>query len=118
MSMRPCRECGKEISETAATCPHCGTTMPARAASQQWIPCEKCGSAKTQRIGAGTVFLASFIGAGCMMWIPVIGWILAPILLIIAVVAALSALLPSGRVVFQCQACKAWITRSKADLPA
>jgi hypothetical protein len=34
--MRPCRECGKEISEQAAYCPHCGAPYPARAKWDGW----------------------------------------------------------------------------------
>jgi hypothetical protein len=29
MALVKCRECGKEISTTAATCPHCGVANPA-----------------------------------------------------------------------------------------
>ena len=28
MALRPCRECGKEVSTEAATCPHCGVQRP------------------------------------------------------------------------------------------
>ena len=28
MALRPCRECGKEISSEALTCPNCGLLMP------------------------------------------------------------------------------------------
>ena len=31
--MKPCRECGHEVSEQAFQCPHCGAPYPARA---QW----------------------------------------------------------------------------------
>lgn len=34
--MRPCRECGKEISEQAVHCPHCGAPYPARAKWDGW----------------------------------------------------------------------------------
>src|SRR5688572_31738471 len=29
MALRPCRECGFQISTEAKTCPHCGTPAPA-----------------------------------------------------------------------------------------
>jgi hypothetical protein len=28
MALKPCRECKKEVSTSAATCPHCGTKSP------------------------------------------------------------------------------------------
>ncbi len=31
--MKPCRECGHEVSEQALTCPHCGAPQPA---SEKW----------------------------------------------------------------------------------
>jgi hypothetical protein len=35
-SMKPCRECKKEISEQAITCPHCGAPYPAREEWDGW----------------------------------------------------------------------------------
>ena len=32
MALQPCRECGREVSTEAATCPHCGTPRPTAAA--------------------------------------------------------------------------------------
>lgn len=29
MSLKPCRECGKEVSRKAEKCPHCGVKWPA-----------------------------------------------------------------------------------------
>jgi len=34
--MKPCRECGKEISEQAITCPNCGAPFPARKEWDGW----------------------------------------------------------------------------------
>jgi hypothetical protein len=31
--MRPCRECGREVSTSAKTCPGCGTQWPANKAA-------------------------------------------------------------------------------------
>lgn len=31
MSLSPCRECGKQISAKALSCPHCGTPKPGKA---------------------------------------------------------------------------------------
>lgn len=35
-TMRPCRECGHEISEQAFACPHCGAPYPARDSWDGW----------------------------------------------------------------------------------
>lgn len=37
MAMTSCRECGKEISDTAKTCPHCGAGVP-RTKWWLWVP--------------------------------------------------------------------------------
>ena len=34
--MKPCRECRREISEQAITCPHCGAPYPARQSWDGW----------------------------------------------------------------------------------
>lgn len=37
MAMKPCRECGAEISSHAKTCPHCGIDKPFRMAAQRGL---------------------------------------------------------------------------------
>jgi hypothetical protein len=37
MAMKPCRECGKEVSTSAKTCPNCGIKAPARKSSARKI---------------------------------------------------------------------------------
>lgn len=34
--MRPCRECQREVSEQATTCPHCGAPFPAKEKWDGW----------------------------------------------------------------------------------
>ncbi len=34
--MKPCRECGHEVSEQALTCPHCGAPQPAKEKWDGW----------------------------------------------------------------------------------
>ena len=34
--MKPCRECGHEVSEQALTCPHCGAPQPTREKWDGW----------------------------------------------------------------------------------
>jgi len=116
MPLRPCRECGKDVSTEAAACPHCGAAAPTRQRSGEWVPCPKCGSANTHKIGPGVLGFASLFAGGCLLWIPVVGWVLAPLCFILAVFFWLSALIPSGRISFQCRACKRWFTVRKGEL--
>lgn len=118
MAIQTCRECGEDVSTEAESCPHCGATAPTRERSGEWVPCPKCGSAKTQRMGRGLMGFISFATGSCMLWIPVIGWVLAPILFVVAVVLWISALLPSSKISFRCQSCKEWFTVPREDLPA
>lgn len=118
MPLQPCRECGKEVSTEAAACPHCGAAAPARAKTGDWIPCPKCGSANTRKIGPGIMGFASFFTGGCLLWIPIIGWVLAPFAFLAAIVFWVMALIPSGRISFQCQGCKQWFSVAKSELPA
>ena len=87
-----------------------------RTRSGDWVPCPKCGSANTRKIGPGLLGFASLLVGSCLLWIPVVGWVLAPICFILVVFFWLSALIPSGRISFQCQACKQWFTVRKSEL--
>lgn len=118
MPLAPCRECGKDVSTEAAACPHCGAAAPTRQRSGDWVPCPKCGSANTRKIGPGLMGFASLIMGSCLLWIPIVGWVLAPIAFILGLFFWVSALIPSGRVSFQCQACKQWFTVRRSELTA
>lgn len=99
MSLAACRECGREVSTEAETCPACGVSGPTN------VPCKKCGSGDTKPASLGKVALGSFIGGSCMIWIPVVGWIMAPILFLVAVVVGLVALVPGTRRLYYCGKC-------------
>src|SRR5438876_129135 len=76
----------------------------------------KCGSAKSQQIGRGLMGFGSLVMGSCLLWIPVIGWILAPVFFLAAVALWVSAALPSAKVSFHCQSCKQWFTIPKSEL--
>ncbi len=59
---------------------------------------------------------ASLVMGSCLLWIPVVGWVLGPIMILVAVAFWVSALIPRGKISFQCQSCKKWFTVPKADL--
>ena len=116
MPLKPCRECGKEVSTESAACPSCGTASPAREISKDFMPCPHCHSVKTNHIGKGAIGFVCLILAGCLIWIPVIGWVAAPILFVVGVVYCLGAFFPSGSLSFHCKDCKQWFKVRKADL--
>lgn len=37
MALKPCRECKKEVSTEAKTCPHCGKKNPTRGGRRSWV---------------------------------------------------------------------------------
>jgi hypothetical protein len=37
MALKPCRECGLDVSTSAKTCPHCGVRSPTWKAAPRWI---------------------------------------------------------------------------------
>jgi hypothetical protein len=53
-----------------------------------------------------------------MLWIPVIGWVMAPLFFLAALGLWIFALIPSGRISFQCQDCKKWFAVKKSELPS
>lgn len=67
---------------------------------QQIITCPKCGGNKMSPVPLWLVFL---ISGSCLLWIPIVGWVLAPIFLI---AAAVMPLLPKGGIFIRCNDCK------------
>lgn len=47
MAMKPCRECGTEVSTKAKTCPHCGVDHPADKVKAAGASMQKIGCALT-----------------------------------------------------------------------
>lgn len=66
---------------------------------QEIIKCPNCGSNKVQVLPWKTAIFAT---AGCFAWIPVIGWIVSPILLLIWFIS----LFITGKKSMRCQECK------------
>ncbi|WP_411955111.1 hypothetical protein ACKXGF_04945 [Alkalibacillus sp. S2W] len=67
---------------------------------QNIITCNKCGSNKVDRLPLALTFLV--IGA-CIVWIPVLGWFLAPILFLIALIIPIMFY---KKVFMKCKDCK------------
>lgn len=48
--------------------------------------CKKCdGDVEYCKMGRGSLSFIFFLTGGCMMWIPILGWIAAPICFILAI---------------------------------
>ena len=39
MALKPCRECGQQVSSKARSCPHCGVQNPAKGVASQHLGC-------------------------------------------------------------------------------
>jgi hypothetical protein len=64
MALKPCRECGKEVSDTATKCPHCGIDHPASAAAGCGAQMQRVGCALTLLVTV-PVLLFAFLLGGC-----------------------------------------------------
>ena len=65
MALINCPECGKEISDKAASCPHCGNPMNQPVQDEEYLCCPKCHSRElhTEQKGfSGGKALAGAIG--------------------------------------------------------
>ena len=70
------------------------------------MTCNKCGSEKLRGFSLATIF---FLGFLISIWIPILGWMLAPILLIGGFVALF---IPKRFI--RCQECKNMMTVNKS----
>lgn len=68
------------------------------------MTCPLCQSTRVKRTTQASLALALFVGGGCLLWVPVIGWLIGLALLVLAVVALLGGL-SGGRPVYQCERC-------------
>ncbi|MBA3560055.1 MAG: hypothetical protein H0W30_15820 [Gemmatimonadaceae bacterium] len=64
MALKPCRECGREVSAQANTCPHCGVSAPANnalAAAGALQSLQSCGCLMTLLITIPIVLVILFV---------------------------------------------------------
>ncbi len=65
MPLTPCKECGREISNSAATCPHCGVALPALTDTEKAQLVKLSMMARSRHLG-GAMFLFGFLGLGAI----------------------------------------------------
>ena len=53
MALIKCPECGKEISDSATSCPNCGIALNQTTQNSKSVKCPKCGSTNLQAISVG-----------------------------------------------------------------
>ena len=76
------------------------------------LTCKKCnGDMVYNKTSRGTRFIVLFAMAGISMWIPIIGWVAAPILLI----CAFLSLLGGTTYTATCKDCKTVVVLTKEE---
>jgi predicted RNA-binding Zn-ribbon protein involved in translation (DUF1610 family) len=89
MALTPCTECGKDISDKATACPHCGAptaapqqdpfTAAVNARIQAQHRCEKCGTTlvlnEKTRTSASLILTVPMliVGFSMLLWSPAFG---------------------------------------------
>lgn len=61
----------------------------------------------------GLVGLIALLAGVCVLWLPVVGWVLAPFLFVFAAILWGLAVHWRRRWTYQCQVCDAWFTVQK-----
>jgi hypothetical protein len=123
-TMKPCRSCGRQVSEDAFACPQCGAPYPARDKWDGWgyeyksettlfglpllhisfkyrpnrAPVPAKGIIAIGQFGCGVVTIAQFgVGAVCVCQFAVAGFALAQMALAYSLIAQLGVYIHRGR---------------------
>ena len=84
------------------------------------IECPKCGQQATVTSASSTFYtvgIASLLTGGCLLWIPILGWIAAPIAFIISIVSIVLGIISSftSGAIVECEYCKTKYTLTKEE---
>jgi hypothetical protein len=60
MALQPCRECGKDVSQSAKSCPHCGVAYPANKLAAAGASMTQVGCALTLLVTVPLLLLLAF----------------------------------------------------------
>ena len=85
--------------------------------NKSYIECPKCGKqAKITSVSSTcyTIGVASLLAGGCLLWIPVLGWICAPLAFLIGIVFIVLGIISSltAGAFVECENCKTKYTLS------
>ena len=88
--------------------------------NKSYIECPKCGKqAKITSVSSTcyTIGVASLLAGGCLLWIPVLGWICAPLAFLIGIVFIVLGIISSltAGVIVECENCKTKYTLTKEE---
>ena len=88
--------------------------------NKSYIECPKCGKqAKITSVSSTcyTIGVASLLAGGCLLWIPVLGWICAPLAFLIGIVFIVLGIISSLTVgaIVECENCKTKYTLTKEE---
>lgn len=88
--------------------------------NKSYIECPKCGKqAKITSVSSTcyTIGVASLLAGGCLLWIPVLGWICAPLAFLIGIVFIVLGIISSltAGAIVECENCKTKYTLTKEE---
>lgn len=73
---------------------------------QQIITCKKCKGNNIIPTAAAVTFGVMFLlTAGLAIWIPILGWVVAPIAFILGIISFVVAMIPTGKQAIKCMDC-------------
>lgn len=78
--------------------------------------CPKCGGWVEPEEGPAAAAFKLFLMGLCLVWIPVIGWVMGPILILFGGLGCLAVIVPQGSFDFKCKSCKKKWRLKKAEL--
>lgn len=88
--------------------------------NKSYIECPKCGQQATVTSASSTFYtvgIASLLTGGCLLWIPVLGWISAPIAFILGIIFIVLGIISSfiAGAVVECKNCKTKYSLTKEE---
>lgn len=88
--------------------------------NKSYIECPKCGKQATIKSASSIFFSAGailWLAGGCLLWIPVLGWICAPLAFLIGIVFIVLGIISSltAGAIVECENCKTKYTLTKEE---
>ena len=88
--------------------------------NKSYIECPKCGKQAKITSASSTCYtigVASLLAGGCLLWIPVLGWICAPLAFLIGIVFIVLGIISSltAGAIVECENCKTKYTLTKEE---